>query len=88
MYFYLVYSPEFFAVASGRKSTRKLFPQATEFMDLIDHEFVEKPYLSPLCLSFMPLSHGHIASFGEADFRGVLGHTWVRKTQVKIVRRH
>ena len=40
MYFHLACSPEFFAVASGRKWTRKLFRPATELMVLIDHEFV------------------------------------------------
>ena len=40
MYFYMECSRKFFAVASGRKSTCKLFRQATEMMVLIDHEFV------------------------------------------------
>ena len=46
-----------------------------------------EPYILPLCLPFMPVLHGHIASFGEAAFSGILGHTWVRKSQVKIVRK-
>ena len=51
MYFHLLYSPEFFAVASGRKSTRKRFRQATELMDLLDHEFVGYPTSPPVaCL--------------------------------------
>ena len=47
MYFHVVYSPEFFAVAPGRKSTRKLFCQATELMHLKDHEFVGNPASRP-----------------------------------------
>ena len=39
MYFHLVCSPEFFAVASSRKSTRKAFRQSCELMVLKDHEF-------------------------------------------------
>ena len=88
MYFHLVYSPEFSAGASVRKSTRKAFRQATELMALIDHELVRELYISPLCPPLMLVSHGHIASFGEAAYRGVLGHSWVRKTQVKITRKH
>ena len=60
MYSHVVYSPEFFAVASGRKSTRMLFHQATELMNLIDHEFVGNP-TSPFfaflsCLFHMGIS--------------------------------
>ena len=40
MPFNLVYSPECFAVASGRKSGRKLFSRATEMMGTTDQEFV------------------------------------------------
>ena len=47
MYFHLVYSPEFVAVASGRKSTRKLFRQATVLMDLMEDGFVENPTSAP-----------------------------------------
>ena len=39
MYFHLVCSPEFFAVASSRKSTRKAFRRSCELMVLKDHEF-------------------------------------------------
>ena len=39
MYFHLLCSPEFFAVASARKSARKLFRLSLEFMVLKDHEF-------------------------------------------------
>ena len=37
MYLHLVYSPELSAVASGRKSTRKVFRQAAKLMVIIDH---------------------------------------------------
>ena len=53
MYFHLVYSPEFFAAASGRKSTGKLFRQATELMDIIDHDFVKK-YTTSAPFDFHP----------------------------------
>ena len=43
----LVYSPESFAVVSERKSTSKVLRQATELMDLIDHELVGNPTSSP-----------------------------------------
>ena len=50
MYFHLVYSPEFFAVAFGRKSTRKLFLQATELMVTMDHEFLGNSTSPPFAL--------------------------------------
>ena len=39
MYFHLVCSLEFFAVASARKSARKVFRRSLELMVLKDHEF-------------------------------------------------
>ena len=39
MYFHLVCSPEFFAVASVRKSACKVFCRSLELMVLKDHEF-------------------------------------------------
>ena len=47
MYFHLVCSPEIFAVASGRKSTRKVFRPAPKLMDLKDHEFRQNPTSPP-----------------------------------------
>ena len=38
MYFHLLCSPEFFAVASARKSARKVFRRSLELMVLKDHE--------------------------------------------------
>ena len=51
-HFHLVCSPEFFAVASRRETTRKVFPRAPEFMDLKDLEFGWNP-TSPPC-AFLP----------------------------------
>ena len=39
MYFHLVCSPEVFAVASARKSARKVFRRLLEHMVPKDHEF-------------------------------------------------
>ena len=87
MYFHLVRSREFFAVASGRKLTRKLFRQATELMVLIDHEFVVNPTSLPFAYLSCPLHMSISLPLGK-PFIGVFsGHTWVRKTQVKIVRK-
>ena len=38
MYFHLVCSPEFFAVASARKSARKVFRRSLKLIVLKDHE--------------------------------------------------
>ena len=87
MYFQTGVLTRNFRVASGIKSTRKVFCQATELLVLIDHEFAENS-TSPLFAFLCCPSHmGILLSFGEAAYRGVLGHTWVRKTQVKIVRK-
>ena len=47
MHFHLVCSPEFFAVASARKSVRKVFRRSLELMDLKDHEFGRHPTSPP-----------------------------------------
>ena len=47
MYFHLLCSPEFFAVAFSRKSTRQAFRRSCELMLLKDHEFGQNP-TSPL----------------------------------------
>ena len=53
MYFHLVWSPEFFAVAFSRKSARKAFRRSCELMPLKDHEFgrnpASPPYVSHPC---------------------------------------
>ena len=62
MYFCLVCSPEFFAVAFARKSARKVFRRFPELMVLKDHEFGRYP-TSPLyafhpCPSHVGISLG------------------------------
>ena len=84
MYVHLVCSPEFFAVASSRKSARMLFRRSLELIVLKDHE---EPYIPPLCLSSMPLSRGHINLYREAGNGDVLGSLWVSQTQVVCVRK-
>ena len=87
MYVHVVCSPEWFAVASGKKTTRNAFHQATELMVLIDHEFVGNSTSPPFAFLSCPFHMGISLAFGEAAYRGCLGHTWVPKIQVKIVRK-
>ena len=47
MYFHLVCSPEFFAVASARKSARKVLHRLLELMVLKDNEFGQHPTSPP-----------------------------------------
>ena len=47
MYFHLVCSPEFFAVASARKSAREVLRRSLELMVLKDHEFGQYPTSPP-----------------------------------------
>ena len=47
-----------------------------------------EPYIPPLCLSFMPLSRGHITLNWEEGNKDVLGSLWVSQTQVVCVRKH
>ena len=47
MYFHLVSSSEFFAVASSRKSARKLFRRSLQLMVLKHHEFGRNPTFPP-----------------------------------------
>ena len=58
MYFHLVCSPEFFAVASSRKSTRMLFRQSLELMVIKDHEFGQNPIFPPHASEPWPLHAG------------------------------
>ena len=51
MYYHLVCSPEFFSLAYGRKSTRKIFASSNELMVLIHHEFAGSS-ISPLFAFF------------------------------------
>ena len=54
MYFHLVCSPEYFAVASERKSARKLFRRSLELMVLKDHEFGRSPTFPPYAFHSCP----------------------------------
>ena len=47
MYFHLVCSPEFFAVAYSRKSARKPFCRSLKLMVFKDHEFGRNPTFPP-----------------------------------------
>ena len=47
MYFHLMCLPEFFAVASSRKSARELFRRSLELMVLKDHEYGRNPTFPP-----------------------------------------
>ena len=58
MYFHLVCSPERFAVASERKSARKLFRQSLELMVLKDHEFGWNPTFPPYAFHPCPFHMG------------------------------
>ena len=57
-YFHLVYSPEFFTVAAGKKLTRKVFRQVTELIVTIDHKFVGKSTSPPFALLSYPFHMG------------------------------
>ena len=61
MYFHLVYSSEFFAVALSRKSARKAFHRSCELMLLKDHEFGRNPTSPPYIFHPCP-SHAGISS--------------------------
>ena len=50
-YFHLVYSPEFFAIRSGRNWTRNLFHEVTKLLVTKDHGFIGN-CTSPSCAFF------------------------------------
>ena len=58
MYFNLVYSSEFSANVSGRKSARKPFCQATKLVVVIDHQFVGNSPSPPLAFLSCPCHMG------------------------------
>ena len=72
MYFHLVCSPEFFAVASARNSARRIFRRSLELTVLKDHEFGRYSTIPPLCLLSMPPSSGHITLYRKADVLGII----------------
>ena len=65
MYFHLVCSPEFFAVASSRKSARKLFRRSLELMVLKDHEFGQNPTFPPYVFHPCPFHVGILLCIGK-----------------------
>ena len=65
MYFHLVCSPEFFAVAYSRKSTRKAFGRSCELMLLKDHRFAQNPTSSPYVLHPCPFHAGISSCLGK-----------------------
>ena len=65
MYLHLVQSLDFFSVASGRKSTRKPFQQATELIILIDHEFIGNSICPPFALPSCPFHDGISLRLGK-----------------------
>ena len=69
MYFHLVYPQEFFAVASGRKSTRKVFRRVSELMDLKDHEFGRNPASPPYAFYSCPFHVGMSSCSGKWAMR-------------------
>ena len=58
MYFHLVCSPEFFAVASARKSAHKVLRRSLELMVLRDIEFGRHPTSPPYASHPCPLHVG------------------------------
>ena len=65
MYFHVVCSPELFAVASARKSARKVFCRSLELMDLKDHEFGRHPTSPPYAFHPCPFHVGISPCIGK-----------------------
>ena len=65
MCFHLVCSPEFFAVASLRKSGRNLFRRSLELMVLKDHEFGRNPTFPPSAFHPCPFYVGISLCIGK-----------------------
>ena len=65
MYFHLVCSPEIFAVASSRKSTRKLLRRSLELMVLKDHESGRNPTSPPYAFHPCPFHVGISLCIGK-----------------------
>ena len=65
MYFHLVCSPEFFAVAFSRKSARKAFRRSCELMLLKDHEFAPNHAFPPYVLHPCPFHVGISLCIGK-----------------------
>ena len=65
MYFHLVCSPEFFAVAFSGKSARKTFRRSCELMLLKDHEFERNATSSPYVFHPCPFHAGISSCIGK-----------------------
>ena len=65
MYFHLVCSPEFFAVAFSRKSARKAFRRSCQLMLLKDHEFARYHTSLPYVLQPCPFHAGTSSCLGK-----------------------
>ena len=65
MYFHVVLSPEFFAVASATKSARKVFCRSLELMVLKDHEFGRYFTSSPYAFHPCPFHVGISLCIGK-----------------------
>ena len=65
LYFYLVCSPEFFAVTSERKSARKPFRRSLELMALKDDEFGRNPTFPPYAFHPCPFHMGISLCIGK-----------------------
>ena len=65
MYFHLVCSPEFFAVASARKPARKVFRRSLKLMVLKDHEFERYSTSPPYAPHPCPFHVGISLSMGK-----------------------
>ena len=63
--FHLVCSPEFFAVASERKSARKLLRPSLDLMVLKDHEFVLNLTIPPYAFHPCPFHVGISRCLGK-----------------------
>ena len=87
MYFHLVCSPRFFRRCVYEKISVQGFPSIVRTHASQGPRVRTEPYVSPLCLSSMPLSRGHIILLREAGDGGVLGSLWVSQTQVVCVRK-
>ena len=65
LYFHLVWSPDFFDVASERKSARKLFRRSLELMVLKDHEIGRNPTFPPYAFHPCPFHVGISPRIGK-----------------------
>ena len=69
LHFHLVCSPEFFAVASERKSARKLFCRSLELMVLKDHEVGRNSTFPPYVFHPCPFHVGISLCIGKRAMR-------------------